>query len=137
MVRRFTRRSGTIIFASIAVAFIAIYYILSATIFNSSTLNITDIYSETSPNGIYTVDFQQVGKPDKTFGEVMVKVIISEKDKENGTKVIKTITARLSNYGDSANENNCDIEWSDEKVVITLHSDEKDNQFYEVSLINQ
>ncbi len=90
------------------IGFISLFYY-------SNHVRVKSVDTVYSPNGEYTLVLQQVGQPYGLFGPVDANVILkkNEKTMEKHKTSIHTDGAQL-------NEFYWDIEWLENKVVITL-----------------
>ena len=71
-----------------------------------------------------------IGDPEFPFGRTKVQVIVKKDD-----FVIKKIKTFISDDGAAFREANWDVRWLEEKVIITLHGSEQDDEVYEVDLM--
>jgi hypothetical protein len=91
---------------------------------------ISDIGTELSEDGSCEILFQMIGEPEFPFGRTKVQVIVKKDD-----FVIKKIKTFISDDGAAFREANWDVRWLEEKVIITLHGSEQDDEVYEVGLM--
>ena len=74
-----------------------------------------------SPDGEYSLVFEQMGDPQWPFGPTEVRLTLKNHD----DKIIGRVSTQLFNDGVSAGEYNlASIFWNDDKVVIVLRASE-------------
>lgn len=82
-----------------------------------------------SPNGEYSLVFEQMGDPQWPFGPTDVRLTLKNRD----GKVIERVSTQISNDGASAGKNNiASISWNDDEVIIVLRASEMEDK--EVSI---
>lgn len=80
-----------------------------------------EIATYQSPNGDYSLVFEQMGDPAWPFGPTDVRLTLK---KHNG-KVVDRVSTQLNDDGTNASENNiASISWNDDEVVIVLRASE-------------
>ena len=74
-----------------------------------------------SPDGEYSLVFEQMGDPAWPFGPTDVRLTL----KNNNGKVIERVSTQLSDDGANASENNiASISWNSDEVVVVLRASE-------------
>ena len=74
-----------------------------------------------SPNGEYSLVFEQMGDPAWPFGPTDVRLTL----KTNKGKIIERVSTQLNDDGTNASENNIvSVSWNDDAVVIILRASE-------------
>ena len=127
------RKAGKIvlIILSIAVAFMIAAYLFIGALW-SGAFNFMDpreIATYKSPDGNYTLVFEQMGSPDWPFGSTDVRLTLKNHD----GKVIKRVSTQVSNDGVGVDEDNVvSVSWNDDAVVVVLRASEMDDK--EVSI---
>lgn len=82
-----------------------------------------------SPNGEYSLVFEQMGDPAWPFGPADVRLTL----KNHTGKIIECVSAQVFNDGGSASKNNiASIAWNDDAVIIVLSACEMEDK--EVSI---
>ena len=82
-----------------------------------------------SPNGEYSLVFEQMGDPAWPFGPVDVRLTL----KNHTGKIIERVSAQVFNDGGSASKDNiASIAWNDDAVIIVLSACEMEDK--EVSI---
>lgn len=108
---------------SITVAFIIGAYLLVGALWNG-TLNFmlpNEIAAYRSPNGEYTLVFEQMGDPAWPFGPTDVRLTL----KNHNGKIIERVSTQLFNDGVSADEYNiASVSWNDDGVIVVLRASE-------------
>lgn len=84
----------------------------------------TEIAQFSSPDGNYTLIFEQIGSPGFPFGSVDVKFTVEDK---NGVTVAKMKNALNNDGGSAKKENIKEIKWENDRITILL--DESDLEF--------
>lgn len=116
-------RKAVIIVLSITVAFIIGAYLLVGALWNG-TLNFmlpNEIAAYRSPNGEYTLVFEQMGDPAWPFGPTDVRLTL----KNHNGKIIERVSTQLFNDGVSADEYNiASVSWNDDGVIVVLRASE-------------
>lgn len=116
-------RKAVKIVLSITVAFIIGAYLLVGALWNG-TLNFllpNEIAAYRSPNGEYTLVFEQMGDPTWPFGPTDVRLTLKNHD----GKTIGRVSAQLSADGANAGEGNiASISWNDDAVIVVLRASE-------------
>ena len=107
----------------ITFAIIGLVYIFWNASFDG--LFVSEIATYDSPDGKYTVVFEQVGEPSWPFGPANVRLTL----KNSKGVYIDRISAKVYNDGGSAYPRNIkSIRWSEDKVVVILESEENPDQ---------
>lgn len=89
-----------------------------------------EIATYNSPDGKYSLLFEQMGSPDWPFGSVDVRLTL----KNQKGKKIKRISTYVHNDGASAREWNIkDISWNDDAVVVILQGAEMEDEKVSIS----
>ena len=74
-----------------------------------------------SPDGEYSLVFEQMGDPAWPFGPTDVRLTLKNK---NG-KIIERVSTQLNDDGTNASENNiASVSWNDDGVVVVLRASE-------------
>ena len=74
-----------------------------------------------SPDGEYSLVFEQMGDPAWPFGPTDVRLTL----KDNNGKIIERVSTQLNDDGTNASENNiASISWNDDEVVVVLRASE-------------
>ncbi|MBQ7921242.1 MAG: hypothetical protein IJ325_01515 [Clostridia bacterium] len=111
------------IILSIAVVIIIGAYLFISAIW-SGTFNFMhpkEIAAYTSPDGEYSLVFEQMGEPQWPFGPTDIRLTLKNRD----GKIIKRVSAQLSDDGANASEHNiASISWNDDAVIIILKASE-------------
>ena len=112
-----------LIIFSIIVALIIGGYLLFAALWNG-TFNFmlpNEIATYNSPNGEYSLVFEQMGDPGWPFGPTDVRLTLKNHD----GKIIERVSTQLNDDGTNASENNiASISWNDDEVVVVLRASE-------------
>ena len=83
-----------------------------------------------SPNGEYSLVFEQMGDPAWPFGPADVRLTL----KNHTGKIIERVSAQVFNDGGSASKDNiASIAWNDDAVIIVLSACEMEDK--EVSIV--
>ena len=112
---------------SIASIFIVGAYLLLIALWGGAFdfLSHHEIATYSSPDGQYSLTFEQVGSPAWPFGAVDVRLTL----KNNKGRKIKRVSAQVHNDGGSADEWNMkSISWNDDGVVVILQSAEMEDE---------
>lgn len=88
---------------------------------------ITDVGTEQSPDGRYTVVFQAVGEADWPFGASHAKVTVKDED-----RIIKTFRQDIFDDGGQFRPANYSVEWMKYGVIITFMGSEQPDREFEV-----
>ena len=120
-----------LIVLSIAVAFVIGAWLFIGAIWTGA-LNFMfpkEIATYHSPNGEYSLVFEQMGDPQWPFGPADVRLTL---ENHNG-KIIERVSTQVFNDGGSANEDNiASISWNDDAVIVVLRACEMEDK--EVSI---
>ena len=74
-----------------------------------------------SPDGKYSLIFEQMGDPAWPFGPTDVRLTL----KNNNGKIIERVSTQLNDDGTNASENNiASISWNGDEVVVVLRASE-------------
>lgn len=74
-----------------------------------------------SPDGEYSLVFEQMGDPAWPFGPTDVRLTL----KNNNGKIIERVSTQLNDDGTNASENNiASVSWNDDGVVVVLRASE-------------
>ena len=88
-----------------------------------------EIATYSSPNGEYSLVFEQMGDPQWPFGPTDVRLTLKDR---NG-KIIQRISTQISNDGANAAKNTiASISWKDNEVIVVLQAAEMEDK--EVSI---
>ena len=88
-----------------------------------------EIATYQSPDGEYTLVFEQMGDPAWPFGPADVRLTL----KNHTGKIIERVSAQVFNDGGSASKDNiASIAWNDDAVIIVLSACEMEDK--EVSI---
>lgn len=88
-----------------------------------------EISAYNSPDGEYSLVFEQMGDPQWPFGPTDVRLTLKNCD----GKIIERVTTQLSDDGANAGEHNIvSIIWNDDAVVVVLRASEMEDM--EVSI---
>ena len=116
-----------LIVLSIAVAFIIGAYLFVGALWTGAFnfLFPNEIATYNSPDGEYTLIFEQMGDPQWPFGPTDVRLTL----KNHNGKIIKRISTQVYNDGASASEWNIKaISWNNDAAVIILRGAEMDDK---------
>lgn len=116
---------------SIVVALIIGGYLLVVAFWNG-TFNFMlpkEIATYNSPDGEYSLVFEQMGDPQWPFGPTDVRLTLKNYD----GKIIERVSTQLSDDGANAGEHNiASISWDNDAVVVVLRASEMEDK--EVSI---
>lgn len=113
---------------ALSAAFIAFVHIAWNGGFNE--LHPKELSTYESPDGKYTLVFEQLGDPVWSFGPANVRLTL----KNGSGKTIDQISAEVYEDGASASPANIkDIRWEEQEVVVTLQSSEHPDQILVLS----
>lgn len=88
-----------------------------------------EIETYNSPDGEYSLIFEQMGEPEWPFGATDVRLTLKKRD----GKIIERVSAKLSDDGANASERNIvSISWNDDEVIVILRASEMEDK--EVSI---
>ena len=80
-----------------------------------------EIATYVSPNGKYTLVFEQLGDPDWPFGGADVRLTL----KDQKGRIIERVSSKIYNDGASASKKSIrSVSWRDDVVVVVLQGDE-------------
>ena len=80
-----------------------------------------EIVTYSSPNGEYSLVFEQMGDPQWPFGPTDVRLTLKNHD----GKIIERVSTQLSDDGANASEHNiASISWNDDAVIVVLRASE-------------
>lgn len=117
--------------SSIAVVLIIGICLLACALFNGAFnfLRPKEIATYNSPDGEYSLVFEQMGDPKWPFGSTEVRLTLKGRD----GKIIERVSAQLSDDGANASEQNiASVLWNDGTVTVVLRASEMDDK--EVSI---
>lgn len=120
-----TLKTALIISSTVAVLIIVIC-ILIVGIFNGAFnfLRPKEIAAYKSPNGEYSIVFEQMGDPKWPFGPTDVRLTLKNRD----GKIIERRSAQLSDDGANAGEHNiAAVFWNDDAVTVVLRASEMED----------
>ena len=116
-----------LIITSISVALVIGAYIFIVALWNG-TFNMIlpkEIETYNSPDGEYSLVFEQMGSPQWPFGPTDVRLTLRNRD----GKIIERISTQLNDDGANAGKHNIvSISWNDDAVVIILRASEMKNK---------
>jgi hypothetical protein len=98
-------------------------YLLVSTLWNGifDFMNVKEIATYNSPDGQYSLVFEQVGDPAWPFGPTDVRLTLKDGD----GKRIEQIDAQINDDGANAGEHNvASVTWNDDEVVVVLRASE-------------
>ncbi len=123
-----------IVLITLAIALVFIYgaYILiraiGASAFNS--MDPREIITYQSPDGEYSLVFEQIGDPVWSFGPVEVRLTLQT---HNG-RIIKQVSTQVHNDGSDADEYNVpSVSWKEDAVLVIL-KDHEGSRKQEISI---
>lgn len=114
---------SVVIILSIAVAFIIGAYLFIGALWNGAFnfIQPKEIRTYNSPDGKYSLVFEQMGDPQWPFGPTDVRLTLKTHDGKN----IERVSTQLSNDGVNASEYNiASISWNDDAVIVILRASE-------------
>lgn len=120
-----------LIIVSIVVALMIGAYLFVIALWNGAFnfMLLNEIATYNSPNGEYSLIFEQMGDPEWPFGSTDVRLTL----KNNGGKIIERVSTQISNDGANASEYNINsIDWNEDSVIIVLQASEMEDK--EVSI---
>ena len=80
-----------------------------------------EIATYQSPDGEYSLVFEQMGDPAWPFGPTDVRLTL----KDNNGKIIERVSIQINDDGTNASKNNiASISWNDDEVVVVLRASE-------------
>ena len=122
------KRIIIVVVTVIVVGLVAIFAMDSIT--SAKNQEITKLDEITSPDNNYLIVINQVGYP-ISFDSHNVKIqLIDNKTNEE----IKVIEEDISNDGKNLTSDNCEVEWFEEDVVITLIGEEQNDEEFKIQL---
>lgn len=89
------------------------------------------IATSVSPDGKYTAALDEVATQNGLFGSSKVRITV--KCTENG-EIIEIIEDYISNDGKRLFENNWNVKWNSDSVIITLIGEEQQDEIHTVML---
>ena len=112
-----------LIILAVAVAFMFGVFLFVGALWNG-TFNFMlpkEVATYQSPDGEYSLVFEQMGDPAWPFGPTDVRLTL----KSNKGKIIERVSTQLNDDGTNASENNiASVSWNDDAVVIILRASE-------------
>lgn len=116
-----------LIILAVAVAFMFGVFLFVGALWNG-TFNFMlpkEVATYQSPDGEYSLVFEQMGDPAWPFGPTDVRLTL----KTNKGKIIERVSTQLNDDGTNASENNiASVSWNDDAVVIILRASEMKNK---------
>ncbi|MBQ7968484.1 MAG: hypothetical protein IJ292_01495 [Clostridia bacterium] len=92
-----------------------------------------EIVTYNSPDGEYTLVFEQMGAPAWPFGPTDVRLTLKKHD----GKIIERVSTQLFDDGVNASERNiASISWNDDAVIVILRASEMKNKEVTISYDN-
>ena len=127
------RKTGKIILIilSIAVALVIGTYLFVGALWGGAFnfMLPKEIVTYNSPNGEYSLIFEQMGDPQWPFGPTDVRLTLKNHD----GKIIERVSTQLSDDGANASEHNiASVFWNDDAVIVVLRASEMNDK--EVSI---
>ena len=116
-----------LIIVSIAVAFIIGAWLFVGALWTGAFnfLFPNEIATYNSPDGEYSLVFEQMGDPAWPFGPTDVRLTL----KNHQGKTIKRVSTQVFNDGGSASEYNiASISWNDDEVIVVLRACEMEDK---------
>ena len=120
-----------LIILSIVVALIIGGYLVIVAFWNGAFnfMLPNEIATYHSPDGEYSLAFEQMGHPDWPFGATDVRLTL----KDHNGKIIERVSTQLHDDGANANEYNiASVSWNIDAVVVVLRASEMEDK--EVSM---
>ena len=108
---------------SVAIAFIIGACLFIGALWNGAfdSLQPKEIGTYNSPDGEYSLVFEQMGDPQWPFGPTDVRLTLKNRD----GKIIERVSTQLSDDGANASEHNiASISWRDDAVIVILRASE-------------
>ena len=112
---------------SIVVALIIGGYLLIVALWNGTFnfMHPKEIATYNSPDGEYSLVFEQMGDPAWPFGPTDVRLTLKNQD----GKIIERVSTQIQDDGANAGEHNiASISWGDDGVVVVLRASEMKNK---------
>ena len=127
------RKTGKIILIilSIAVALVIGTYLFIGALWGGAFnfMLPKEIVTYNSPDGEYSLIFEQMGDPQWPFGPTDVRLTLKNHD----GKIIERVSTQLSDDGANASEHNiASVFWNDDAVIVVLRASEMNDK--EVSI---
>lgn len=92
-----------------------------------------EIVTYNSPDGEYSLVFEQTGDPEWPFGATDVRLTLKDR---NG-KIIERVSTQLNDDGANASEHNiASISWNDDAVIVILRASEMKDKEVSISYDN-
>ena len=120
-----------LIIVSIAVALIIGAWLFIGAVWSGvfNFLRPNEIATYHSPDGEYSLVFEQMGDPEWPFGPTDVRLTLKNHD----GKIVERVSTQVFNDGGNASEYNvASVSWNDDSVIVVLRADEMEDK--EVSL---
>ncbi|MBO5657014.1 MAG: hypothetical protein J6R94_02395 [Agathobacter sp.] len=120
-----------LIIVSIAFAFIIGTYLFVGALWSGAFnfMHPKEIATYNSPDGEYSLVFEQMGDPAWPFGPTDVRLTLKYHD----GKIIDRVSTQISDDGANASEHNiASISWDDSEVIVILRASEMEDK--EVSI---
>ena len=108
---------------SVAIALIIGACLFIGALWNGAfdSLQPKEIGTYNSPDGEYSLVFEQMGDPQWPFGPTDVRLTLKNRD----GKIIERVSTQLSDDGANAGEHNiASISWNDDAVIVILRASE-------------
>lgn len=126
---------NVLIISSVAVVFVIGACILINALWNGA-FNFTqpkEIGTYNSPNGEYSLVFEQMGDPQWSFGPTDVRLTLKNRDDE----IIERVSTKLFNDGVNAGEHNVtSVSWNDDAVIVVLNASEMEDKSVTITYDN-
>lgn len=120
---------------SITVALIIGAYLLIGVLWNG-TFNFMlpkEIAAYNSPDGEYSLVFEQMGDPEWPFGVTDIRLTL----KDHNGKIIERVSTQLHDDGANASEHNiASVFWNDDAVIVILRASEMKDKEVSISYDN-
>ncbi|MBO5361319.1 MAG: hypothetical protein J6B25_10840 [Clostridia bacterium] len=112
----------SVVFALIIGAYFFICVLWSGTI---NFLQPKEIGTYSSPDGEYSLIFEQMGDPQWPFGPKDVRLTLKNHD----GKIIDRVSTQINDDGANASEHNIEsVSWNDDAVIVVLGASEMKNK---------
>ena len=116
-----------LIILSVIVTLIIGGYLLIVALWNGTFnfMHPKEIATYNSPDGEYSLVFEQMGDPAWPFGPTDVRLTLKNQD----GKIIERVSTQIQDDGANAGEHNiASISWDDDGVVVVLRASEMKNK---------
>lgn len=92
-----------------------------------------EIATYNSPDGEYSLVFEQMGGPEWPFGPTEIRLTL----KDHNGKIIERVSTKLNDDGANADEHNiASISWNDDAVIVILRASEMKDKEVSISYDN-